>query len=90
MPVKVITTEKGHSIPPEGPHTVTMHIPGWDTAMNFRNGDRSLLTIMTSIYPRFMPFSLAGKVSKCCCGTLLSREGLSNASMCISVRTGGA
>ncbi len=90
MPVKVITTEKGHSVPPEGPHTVTMHIPGWDTAMNFRSGDRSLLTIMTSIYPRFMPFSLAGKVSKCRSCTLPSREGPSNASVCISVCAGGA
>ncbi|KAK3939681.1 putative cystathionine gamma-synthase protein [Diplogelasinospora grovesii] len=56
MPVKVITTELGHSIPPEGPHTITTHAPGWDTAIRFRSGDPALFAQMKSMYPRFVPF----------------------------------
>ncbi|KAI0144261.1 cystathionine gamma-synthase [Xylariaceae sp. FL1272] len=48
--------ELGNSLPPYGPHTVTMHAPGWDAAMQFRNGDTRLMTKMKSIYPRFSPW----------------------------------
>lgn len=56
MRAKVITTEFGHSLPPEGTHTITFHIPGWDTAMRFRDGDPAVFGQMRSMYPRFSPF----------------------------------
>lgn len=33
------TTEFGQSAPPHGPHTITTHVPGWDMALCFRDGD---------------------------------------------------
>lgn len=56
MPVKAITTEFGHSLPPEGPHTITFHIRGWGAAMRFRDGDPTIFGQMRSMYPRFSPF----------------------------------
>jgi hypothetical protein len=56
MPVKVITTEFGHSMPPEGPHTLTTHAPGWNTVVRFRDGDKSLMPLLKSMYPRFTPW----------------------------------
>jgi cystathionine gamma-synthase len=56
MLVKAITTEFGHSLPPEGPHTITFHLPGWDTAVRFREGDMALFGRLRSMYPRFSPF----------------------------------
>ncbi len=62
MPAQAITTVFGHSLPPEGPHTITMHFPGWDVAIRFRDGDDSLMKHFTSIYPRFGPFGLTAQV----------------------------
>ncbi|KAK7714102.1 hypothetical protein SLS64_004199 [Diaporthe eres] len=56
MSVRAITTEFGHSLPPEGPHTITFNIPGWDTAMRFRDGDMTMFARLRSMYPRFAPF----------------------------------
>ncbi|KAK0632415.1 cystathionine gamma-synthase [Immersiella caudata] len=56
MPAKQITTAFGHSIAPEGPHTITFHVPGWDVIRGFRNGDPKVLSRLRSIYPRFGPF----------------------------------
>ena len=56
MPVKQINTELGHSLPPEAPHNITFHIPGWDTAKALRAGDPALLSRLSSIYPRFGPW----------------------------------
>ncbi len=56
MPVKQISTELGHSLPPEAPHNITFHIPGWDTAKALRAGDPALLSRLSSIYPRFGPW----------------------------------
>ena len=56
MPVKQINTELGHSLPPEAPHNITFHIPGWDTAKALRAGDPALLSRLASIYPRFGPW----------------------------------
>ncbi|KAK1834771.1 putative cystathionine gamma-synthase protein [Podospora conica] len=56
MAVKVITTEPGHSLAPEGPHTVTFHFPGWDAIVPFRAGDPKVFAQLRSIYPRFGPF----------------------------------
>lgn len=56
MPIRAITTEFGHSLPPEGPHTITFNIPGWDAAMRFRDGDMATFARMRSMYPRFAPF----------------------------------
>ena len=62
MTVKKITTEVGHSLAPEGPHTVTFHFPGWDSIAAFRAGDPKVLGQMRSIYPRFGPWFEARKV----------------------------
>ncbi|KAK4248466.1 vacuolar transporter chaperone 4 [Corynascus novoguineensis] len=51
-----INTELGHSLPPEAPHNITFHIPGWDTAKALRRGDPELLGKLASIYPRFGPW----------------------------------
>lgn len=56
MPIKELTTEFGHSLPPEGPHAITFHIPGWDAALRFRDGDMAIFTRLRSMYPRFAPF----------------------------------
>lgn len=56
MPIKQINTELGHSLPPEAPHNITFHIPGWDTAKALRRGDPELLSKLSSIYPRFSPW----------------------------------
>ena len=63
MPAKVIDTEFGHSAPPEGPHTITIHIPGWDNVMRFREGDKEFMTRIKSIYPRFKPSNESMQVS---------------------------
>jgi hypothetical protein len=56
MPVKQINTALGHSLPPEVPHNITFHIPGWDTAKALRRGDPELLGKLASNYPRFGPW----------------------------------
>ncbi|KAK3329747.1 pyridoxal phosphate-dependent transferase [Apodospora peruviana] len=58
MPIN-INTEFGHSMPPEEDHNITIHAPGWDNAIKFRNGDPSVLNKMKSIYPRFGPWAQA-------------------------------
>ncbi|ORY57476.1 cystathionine gamma-synthase [Pseudomassariella vexata] len=49
-------TPFGHSLPPEGAHTITFHIPTWETATGFRDGDASIISRLKSVYPRFFPF----------------------------------
>ncbi|KAK4140319.1 uncharacterized protein C8A04DRAFT_32197, partial [Dichotomopilus funicola] len=63
MPIKQITTELGHSVPPEAPHNITFHIPGWETARNLRRGDPELLGKLVSIYPRFGPWGEVRKLT---------------------------
>ncbi|KAF7355569.1 putative cystathionine gamma-synthase protein [Mycena sanguinolenta] len=63
MAVKEIATEMGHAIPPEGPHTITVHARGWDTTLAFRDGDQGFMQKIRSIYPRFMPFGPAQALS---------------------------
>lgn len=63
MAVKRITSEIGHSAPPEGPHTITVHVPGWDNALKFRDGDKELFSKIRSLYPRFAPFGLARQLT---------------------------
>ncbi|KAK7907941.1 hypothetical protein PG985_015244 [Apiospora marii] len=58
-----IDTPFGHSLPPEGPHTVTMHAPGWTTALRFRDGDLTIINQLKSIYPRFFPFGPAAQLT---------------------------
>ncbi|KAK1783649.1 pyridoxal phosphate-dependent transferase [Copromyces sp. CBS 386.78] len=58
MTVKPITTPLGQSLPPHGPHAITTHLPGWDTALRFRDGDPELAKQLKSMYPRFTPLSL--------------------------------
>ncbi|KAK0733957.1 pyridoxal phosphate-dependent transferase [Lasiosphaeria miniovina] len=57
MPVKVIAAGLGQSMPPEGLHTVTVHLPGWETACAFRKGDKTIFAALKSMYPRFGPFN---------------------------------
>ncbi|KAK8088973.1 hypothetical protein PG997_003934 [Apiospora hydei] len=59
----VVDTPFGHSLPPEGPHTVTMHAPGWTTALRFRDGDLTIINQLKSIYPRFFPFGPAAQLT---------------------------
>lgn len=63
MTFKRITTEVGHSAPPEGPHTITIHVPGWDNAMKFRDGDKELFSKLRSLYPRFTAFGHARQLA---------------------------
>ncbi|KAI3322046.1 cystathionine gamma-synthase [Xylariaceae sp. AK1471] len=58
------TVEFGQSLPPHGPHTITMHVPKWETGVRFRDGDMSLLMQLKSIYPRFSPFGLSATLCK--------------------------
>lgn len=58
-----IATEFGHSLPPESPHNVTTHAPGWDTVLRFRDADLSLFMTIKSLYPRFSPWGPARQVS---------------------------
>lgn len=59
-----VQTEFGHSLQPEGPHTVTFHMPGWDIATKFRRGSDlgSLISRLKSVYPRLFPFGPAAAV----------------------------
>jgi cystathionine gamma-synthase len=63
MAFEPITTELGHSMPPEGPHTISLHAKGWDVALRFRDGDPTLMAKLKSIYPRFCPFNETMMVS---------------------------
>ncbi|EGS19096.1 uncharacterized protein CTHT_0057200 [Thermochaetoides thermophila DSM 1495] len=56
MPVKQISTPLGHSLPPEAPHNITFHIPGWETARALRRREPELMDQLESIYPRFGPW----------------------------------
>ncbi|KAI5918279.1 cystathionine gamma-synthase [Camillea tinctor] len=58
MTVDPSQIEFGQSMPPHGPHTITVHAPGWDTAIKFRDGDMSIIMRMKSLYPRFGPFGV--------------------------------
>ncbi|KAK7989098.1 ankyrin repeat domain-containing protein [Apiospora arundinis] len=58
-----IDTPFGHSLPPEGPHTITVHAPGWTTAIRFRDGDLTIINQLKSIYPRFFPFGRAAQLT---------------------------
>ncbi|KAK3341677.1 pyridoxal phosphate-dependent transferase [Lasiosphaeria hispida] len=64
MPPQTITTPLGHSLPPEGPHTITAHVPGWDAVAAFRRGDPAILGAMKSMYPRFSPFNEVAQLGK--------------------------
>ncbi|KAI0114004.1 cystathionine gamma-synthase [Nemania sp. FL0031] len=62
------TVEFGQSLPPHGPHTITVHMTGWETVERFRDDPRSLVPHFKSIYPRFSPFGpsamLCGSVAQ--------------------------
>ncbi|KAF3016194.1 hypothetical protein E8E14_010888 [Neopestalotiopsis sp. 37M] len=59
-----VQTPFGHSLPPEGAHTITFHVPKWESAIKFREGDMSLVARLKSIYPRFMPFGPSAKLTQ--------------------------
>ncbi|KAF7355568.1 Pyridoxal phosphate-dependent transferase [Mycena sanguinolenta] len=59
MTVQRMATELGHAIPPEGPHTVTVHTPTWDTGIALINADQAVMQKITSSYPRIIPFGHA-------------------------------
>ncbi|KAI1812990.1 cystathionine gamma-synthase [Poronia punctata] len=63
------TVEFGTSLPPQGPHTITVHLPGYENAKAIRDGDQSVLAKLKSIYPRFCPFGLSAQL----CGTIASK-----------------
>jgi cystathionine gamma-synthase len=56
--------ELGHCIPPESNYAITTYVPGWDTAVAFREGDPAVLAKIVHIYPRFGPFRTVGEVSQ--------------------------
>ncbi|KAH8841937.1 hypothetical protein MCOR27_006521 [Pyricularia oryzae] len=56
-------TKFGHSVPPEGPHTITTHVPGWNSVQGLIKGDVDLLQKVRSIYPRFGPFGVVAQLS---------------------------
>lgn len=64
MTVQTIDTPFGHPMAPEGPHAITTHLPGWDTAKSLRDGDKAVMSRLVSIYPRFTPFSKCREVSQ--------------------------
>lgn len=63
-----LTVEKkfGHSMPPYSPHTITAHVPGWQTMVGFRDGDKSILPLLKSMYPRFTPWGHCREVRRNC------------------------
>lgn len=63
MPSRAITTEFGHPLPPGGPHAITFHIPGWDTAVGFRDGDKAVFARLSCMYPRIFPFGPIGQLA---------------------------
>jgi cystathionine gamma-synthase len=65
MTTLAVEKKFGHSTPPYGPHTITAHLPKWMTLVNFRNGDKSLMPLLKSIYPRFAPWGHARQVRIC-------------------------
>ncbi|CCC05181.1 unnamed protein product [Sordaria macrospora k-hell] len=71
MTIKPITTPLGQSLPPFTPHAITAHLPGWDTALRFRDGDPEIGRQLKSMYPRFSPLSLVKEL----CNNLLTHLG---------------
>lgn len=65
MPVKITinSPEFGHSLAPEGAHTITTHLPGWSSAYGLLKGDMSIITRLRSLYPRFGPFGVVKQLS---------------------------
>ena len=61
-------------MPPEVPHNITFHIPGWQTARDFRKGDVAVLSKLSSVYPRFIPFGEARKLAGKILGELFADE----------------
>ncbi|KAI1264298.1 cystathionine gamma-synthase [Xylariaceae sp. FL1019] len=70
--------EVGNSLPPFGPHTVTMHFPGWEAAMKFRDGDMSLMAKLKAVYPRFSPWGPTREL----CGLVGQKIGLPSGHGC--------
>ncbi|KAI1866491.1 hypothetical protein JX265_007792 [Neoarthrinium moseri] len=73
--ITAVETPFGHSLPPEGPHTVTLHAPKWESALRFRDGDMSLFAQLKSVYPRFFPFGPSAALMQGICKQLKLAEG---------------
>ncbi|OIW34554.1 cystathionine gamma-synthase [Coniochaeta ligniaria NRRL 30616] len=65
----------GYSLPPYSPHTITAHLPGWKNAVSFRDGDKSMLPRLKSMYPRFTPWGHCRELAMKLCKTLSLPEG---------------
>ncbi|KAL8289743.1 hypothetical protein RB597_001389 [Gaeumannomyces tritici] len=86
MPARINKTEYGHSCPPEGPHTVTIHAKGWDSAMGIRDGDPAVFSRLVSMYPRFAPWGLCRQLT----AAISKKLGLSETQTCIALTAADA
>ncbi|KAK0731798.1 cystathionine gamma-synthase [Lasiosphaeris hirsuta] len=64
MAPQTITTPLGHSLPPEGPHAIAVHVPGWDAVAALRRGDPEIFAALRFMYPRFGPFNEVAQLAK--------------------------
>ncbi|KAH6691289.1 cystathionine gamma-synthase [Plectosphaerella plurivora] len=67
--------EIGHCVPPESNYAITTYVPGWDTAIAFREGDPAVLSKIVHIYPRFGPFRTVGELFRGIAGAIKIPEG---------------
>ncbi|KAL8375884.1 hypothetical protein RB595_007149 [Gaeumannomyces hyphopodioides] len=86
MPARINNTEYGHSCPPEGPHAITIHAKGWDSAMGIRDGDMAVLSRLVSMYPRFAPWGLCRQLL----AAIPKKLGLSDTQTCIALTAADA
>jgi cystathionine gamma-synthase len=60
-----VEVEFGEALPPQSPHAVTYHVPGWDVADKFHRKDLGdIIPRLKAMYPRFMPFGSTRAVSE--------------------------
>ncbi|KAI5859406.1 pyridoxal phosphate-dependent transferase [Durotheca rogersii] len=50
-----ITTPFGHAVPPAPRHSVTVHMPGWETVEKFASDPASVIGTFQNVYPRMKP-----------------------------------
>ncbi|GKT42070.1 cystathionine gamma-synthase [Colletotrichum spaethianum] len=75
MPVLKPTAEWGHCVPPESKYGITTYMPSWESAAKVRDGDKSIISRVVHIYPRFGPFGPVAQTLMAICAKIQTPEG---------------
>jgi len=63
MAVQIQTT-LGHAVPPAPRHAITVHMPKWQTVLDFIESRPALMKSIVSMYPRMMLHKDVKEVSR--------------------------